>query len=295
MIKRVTVFAFLLLTSAAAFGAKRPDEMGLRDGLVFAGISGRLVAVDVNEGAQAPGDRWFFEFGSDLTDGAGRVAAGSKLEVLPSAALERMIAESRKASGTGCRIRGRITRYRDRNFIFVAGFAPVIKSDEPSPSKESPDEGKPKGEPAAEETEQKATIGESNDVIALPPEMVERLKKQKPVRRAVLPERTESVKETRRLDSILVDRTGLVESKEADSLPVWERVGFVLDGWGRKAGQEGLGLLPCEELERAQRQLQRGLDPVRFKTAGILTRYKGRDYLLVQKATRIYSYGNFGR
>ena len=33
---------------------------------------------------------------------------------------------------------------------------------------------------------------------------------------------------------------------------------------------------------------------MRFNVAGILTRYKGQQYLLLQKATRIYSYGNFG-
>jgi hypothetical protein len=36
-------------------------------------------------------------------------------------------------------------------------------------------------------------------------------------------------------------------------------------------------------------------EPVRFKIAGVVTKYKGEKYLLLQKATRIYGHGNFAR
>jgi len=36
-------------------------------------------------------------------------------------------------------------------------------------------------------------------------------------------------------------------------------------------------------------------EPVRFKIAGIKTAYKGEHYLLLQKATRVYSHENFDR
>jgi len=44
-------------------------------------------------------------------------------------------------------------------------------------------------------------------------------------------------------------------------------------------------------------ELKEAADPekVRFKIAGIMTKYKGENYLLLEKATQTYSYGNFGK
>ncbi len=73
------------------------------------------------------------------------------------------------------------------------------------------------------------------------------------------------------------------------------RLVFRLDALGRNVQQLSLRLLPCEVLELAELKRSAELEPVRFKIAGILTRYEGQDYLLLQKATQTYSHGNFGR
>jgi hypothetical protein len=57
-------------------------------------------------------------------------------------------------------------------------------------------------------------------------------------------------------------------------------------------------LLPCQVLEQAELQSATGglrSDQIRLKIAGIITEYKGDKYLLLQRATRVYSHGNFGR
>ena len=35
--------------------------------------------------------------------------------------------------------------------------------------------------------------------------------------------------------------------------------------------------------------------PVRFKIAGLVTKYKGEKYLLLHRANRVYNHGNFAR
>jgi hypothetical protein len=70
---------------------------------------------------------------------------------------------------------------------------------------------------------------------------------------------------------------------------------FEADALGRGVEKFTIKLLPCEKLEDAMTQVRSESNPVRFNVAGILTKYKGEQYLLLQKATRMYSYGNFGR
>ena len=39
----------------------------------------------------------------------------------------------------------------------------------------------------------------------------------------------------------------------------------------------------------------RELDPCRFCVTGTVTHYQDKTYLLVQRAVRVYSFGNFGQ
>jgi hypothetical protein len=77
---------------ADASGSKKAKP--LRDGFVLAGVNGKLTSQDSNGGCQG----WFFEFDSQLSDDKGRVKAGASLELLPSAALEKMTADAQKRS-----------------------------------------------------------------------------------------------------------------------------------------------------------------------------------------------------
>ena len=88
---------------------------------------------------------------------------------------------------------------------------------------------------------------------------------------------------------ILANRTGFIRESG-------RKLDFVLDALGlniQPAGG-GLRLLPCQALESAEREQSTEPDPIRFKMAGIVTEYKSNKYLLLQRATRTYSHGNFG-
>ncbi|MBN1391218.1 MAG: hypothetical protein JW947_00270 [Sedimentisphaerales bacterium] len=255
MNKRTVILIFTFL-SCAALCAGAP----LRDGFGLNGVDGKLTT---SEG------KWLFEFESAVSDEIGRIKAGGTVELLPSTALEKITGDAEKHSGANYRLWGNVTKYKGSNFIFPIYFLPVSPVEEPAEVKES--------------SETKIAINEPNDTLAIPEEIVKKLKSRRVLRQ-------EEIKEGMQLkqDYVITDRTALLDTGP-DGKPL-----VVLDAIGRNIPTISFRLLPCEVLERAQSEQSVVADPVRFKIAGILTQYKGTYYLLLQKATRAYSHENFG-
>lgn len=273
--KKLAMLAFAFLTIGVSvksgYGARPVSEGVLRDGFVLSGVAGKLIRPDSNEMAERGADSWFFELGSDVNDGFCRVKAGAKLELLPSSTLENMISDMKERSVADYRLRARVTRYRGRNFLFPTYFLPLSKTSE----------GR---QPVSQESQgekSEAAIKDPNDILVMPEEMIKRLK----TREAAPAERTEEGIGFEQ-DPMLIDRIGFVRG-------TGPRGSFTLDAFGRNAQRVWFRLLPCEALERAEREQSEEVEQRRFKVAGIVTMYKGRRYLLLQKSTRVYSYGNF--
>ena len=240
----------------AITNAATEDEGLLRDGFVIAGVDGKV------EQEKASG-KWFFVLSKDISDDKGRVGAGMKLELLPCAALEKIEANIDKHPSGNYRLWARVTRYECKNYVYGIYFLAVTEV-----------ESKTGGQNA------QVSINEPNDPLALPDEVVAKLKTKKIIHFEEL-EKGVEIKE----DSILADRIGfIVESKDGGSA-------FVLDALGRNRGCFSLELLPCEVLERTKDQ--NGMEPARQKVAGIVTQYKGNYYLLLQRAVPVYGHGNF--
>ena len=240
----------------------------LFDGYALNGAEGALV------GPSEDG-KWVFELEKDVIDGKAVVQAGAKLELLPSSGLERLIADANSTKITSYRLWGRVTKYRGRNFIFpmqylALGAAPAEKPVQPR-----------------EQTEKQATAetapADANDVVTLPVDVMEQLRSRRVIR-------TEQLRKPLdiRQDSILADRTGFISKKPGG------RLFFTLDSLGRNVTGVSFQLLPCEALERAEEQQAKTAGPAQVKAAGVLTRYEGTYYLLLQRANRVYGHGNFG-
>ena len=259
MSKKVLILNFIVGVLFSATAETYADEAGLlRDGFIIAGVDGK-VAYDKTSG------KWFFVSSSDVSDDQGRVGAEKKLELLPSVALEKIENTLTSHPSGNYRLWARVTRYESRNYIYGIYFLPVTEV-----------------EPVTGGQNAKISINEPNDPLALPDEVVSKLKTKKIIHFEEL-EKGVELKE----DSILADRIGfIVESKNGGSA-------FVLDALGRKRGSFSLELLPCEVLEQAKDKKTGEMDATRLKVAGIVTRYKGRHYLLLQRAVRVYSNGNF--
>jgi hypothetical protein len=261
MTERFTIFLKLLFISSIIFTAGAVPQT-LREGMSLTGIDGKLTEQQ---------DKWFFELESDLTDGTAFVRAGQKLQLLPSATLEKMTADAEKRATEGYRIWGTVTQYQHANFIFPLYFLPLSKVID-----------------ANEHTEQQGwrqpeiKINEPNDKLPLPQEIIDLLKPAR-LARTEEPQKGVELKQ----DVILADRTATLA---CDSDGTFR---FVLDAPGRNVPTVSFKLLPCQVLQQAQAIQSVQTEPVRFKIAAILTRYKDENYLLLQRATRLYSHGNF--
>ncbi|MHC4175614.1 MAG: hypothetical protein ACYST5_22110 [Planctomycetota bacterium] len=308
----VLVFSMSVVSAASGVGAPTAPQALLRDGFVLRGIDGKLTPavllrksevagdspalIKESESGRGPGlnrygSGWFFELGSDVSDYRVRAGAGTRLELLPSATLEKMTADVNERS---VRLWGRVTRYKDQNFIFPMYFLPLTKT--AKPQSQIP---KAPQKPQRQEDRRQPAISDPNDILEIPQEIIEKLKTRKAGRLKVLPETTEAKKRQERpgpakrpeikQDSILADRTALLDEQDDG------RLVFVLDALGRSVQDVSLRLLPCEALELTEARQSAALEPVRFKIAGIRTAYKGKGYLLLQKATRVYSHENFDR
>lgn len=253
--------------SAPAGEAESPTPVP--DGFGLMGVDGKLASENGT-------DKWFFEFETNVSNRLGRISAGTRLEVLPSSALEKMIANLQQHPDVSYRLWGKVTRYGWTNYIFADYFLPVseISSQKPTTTQEPQQESA-----TADKVEIK--INEPNDELAMPEEIIARLQSRKIIR-------VEQLSKGLKLkqDSILADRTGFIRGSERELV-------FAFDALGRNIDTIQLQLLPCRVLEWAHGRQVAGAEDVRFKVAGIVTEYKGQYYLLLQRAIRVYSYGNF--
>ncbi|MEJ2703196.1 MAG: hypothetical protein P8Z79_12210 [Sedimentisphaerales bacterium] len=261
-----------------------PQPVLLRDGLSLASVDGKLVSSDSN-------DVWFFELTEDVNDSGAVVKAGTKLELLPSSTLEKMIVDAKTRSTPAYRLwNAEVTRYKYKNFLFPRYFLPLSKrEDEERKAKDV-------GPAASEPNTPKININEPNDILTIPPEIIARFRaRQQRATTTSLRQMTDSNEVsaeapayTRGVDSVFVDRIGFVLQRDGG----WV---FVPNALGRNLQRRSFRLLPCEILELTVHEQSGALEAMRFKITGILTRYKNEEYLLLYKATRVYSYGNFGR
>ncbi|MFA5240210.1 MAG: hypothetical protein WC476_10980 [Phycisphaerae bacterium] len=268
MSKRTVILVFAFLCCTATAGADEP--IPLHDGFSLTGVDGKLSSTD---------GKWFFEFDSEMSDDIGLIKAGAVVELLPSTGLEKITADIKERPDTDYRLWGNVTKYENKNFIFPIYFLPVSAAELPMQVEAAGDQNKPEGPPKT-----RIAVNEPNDALAMPEEIVKKLKHRRVLRQEQLKEGVQL-----KQDYILAGRTAFLEKKADGEAEV------TLDALGRNVPEISFRLLPCEILERAQYEQSIEADPVRFKIAGILTQYKGEYYLLLQKATRAYSHENFGR
>jgi hypothetical protein len=298
---KVPVFLIVLFLAGAASAALAPglapETPLLRDGCVLTGVDGTLVGPDGN-------DVWFFELASDVNDSRTVIKRGTRLELLPSSALEKMIAEAKAHLTAAFRLwDARVTRYKGRNFIFPDYFQPLRK---PAPSAARGAQGATRKTeargPNSVSDKSEPALNEPNDVLSLPPDILEKLRarREKAATGAQRPaDSNQAAAENENLpnaksygqstDRMFVGRTAFLVRQDDG------RLTFVPDALGRNIEHLTLYVLPCEALEMAERQQAAEPEPVRFKIAGIMTEYKGKTYLLLQRATRAYSHDNFGK
>jgi len=281
-----------LLTAGAIFAAQPAARKLLSETAFLDRADGKLLHVDAN-------DTWLFELTMEVKTPDYRLAPGTRFVLLPSAALGRLAADVNDRIAPRYRLSARVTLYRGQNYLFPTYYLPLSKFKD----EKGPEDGGQKTEdsnPQSVAQNPKPT----EPPLTIPPEVLERLKKQRPLRgprRGTEAER-KPIQEVS--EQVLVDCVGRIESAQAagnqqatnggHSPPYgsWTLVPYAL-GWN--VGAVRYRLLPCTALEEALRRQKAALDPMRFNVAGLVTEFQGHKYLLLQRAIVVYNYGNFGR
>lgn len=282
MNKKIILLILFLTTSATVLNAGMTRQNLLRDGFVLRGTDGTLTGPDSN-------DTWFFEPVSDIKDRDTVVKSGTKLELLPSSALEMMVTYAKTHSVTTYQLWNcTVTNYKGKNYIFPMYFLPVNLNE---PNETTPEEKTPQ-----------VSDDKENDLPSIPPEIMKKIdaaREETFKTSQRIPDsniitiddnqRTAKSRKTAVVDSILVDRAAILIKQKNNKYE------FKLDSIGRNVQKGTFRLLPCEELEKVEQTQAANPEQIRFDIAGILTKYKGNNYLLLNKATEIYDQGNLGR
>ncbi|MDD5459536.1 MAG: hypothetical protein PHF37_09115 [Phycisphaerae bacterium] len=263
------ILVLVLIIAGACAGQQRlrplaPVTMPLPDGFVFSGTNGTAVK-DSN-------DVWYFKFDSDLISPQGSVKAGQKVQILASSTLEKIVADVNGSDEKDYKIWGQISRFENKNYVFPVYFLLLSKS--------SVQDANEPNQPQDEQV--KPVVNEPNDPLAMPDEILAKMKKRKVIR-------PQQVRESLKLknDFMLADQFGLIEK---DSAGNWR---FFVDGLGWNSREWSVQLLPCEALERAIKKEASQPERLRFNIAGIVTEFEGEKYMLLQRAVVQYGYGNF--
>jgi len=264
------------LLAPAAPGTERSTPRLLAEGTVLSAVNGRLIADDAN-------DLWRFELSDDVNDVRMRIAAGTRFTLLPSAVLESLIVDVRGRQAARYKLSATVTRYRGENFLFASRFLPLSKL------KGTEAIGADPNAPGGDEN-----VGAGGDepalAMAIPPEVLAKLQSRQA---AGTEPRTQSGQEAgtpRRaaMGRVMVDRVGLVRMFETGPC-------FIPYALGWNVSPRRYELLPCSTLERVLEQQAALPEPVRVNIMGLVTEFKGKHYLLLQRAIRAYSYRNLDR
>jgi hypothetical protein len=293
--KRIFIITVLFILSCASFlNAKNSKPVLLRDGLLLQGATGKITGSDSN-------DTWFFEFSSSISDNGFIIEAGTKLQLLPSSALEKMIDNTKShAAGTFQLWNAKVTKYKGKNYLFTSVFIPVNPPANPGSASSVQRSDFDESSRVATQNTEPNTTNEETDMLFLPPEVRKKLnaaqeKMLKSGQRtpdsnaATIDNVQQEIEKIKRLntDTVILDNAALFSQRDKEGFE------FVLDSIGRNINKTSFRLLPCEVLEETQAKQTASPEPLRFKISGIVTKYKGDNYLLLYKAVQIYSFGNF--
>ena len=314
--KKTLVITICFLVLAFANFAKAGEDIWqpkyptalLREGFVFNGINGTV--------RKGPGvDTWVFNPDEIVTDTSVVLRKTESIELLPSSTLEKIVFEAKQNqnenSAINLRIWGTVTTYSKRgtirkksydlepeqplpgyrNFLFPAYFVPltevktVMDSEQEKKLEKKETQLKESIIPAGAREKIKSDEAEKlvDEDAIIPADIMARLK---PKRRVNL----EKWRKTLQVegDFLLIGRSGFVKSKSGDSV-------FALDSLGRKVDGLSFRILPNQALQNTQERITNSYGRQRYKVAGIVTKYKGENYMLLQHAVRTFSNGNFAR
>jgi hypothetical protein len=258
------------LAACCTLAASQTGSGTLPDGSLVQGVEGRL---------SKDGDRWRLELETRVRHGTKILDKGTALELLPSGALENLVADAGQRPGDRYRLSGQVATYRGWCTLFATSFLPLAA--------ETPDANGPSLLPNPGQDPNRtpgSALPGKGDRLAIPESIQKRLTDYQAHRQRAIGGTTRAPSRLQ----VLLDQVGVVVRDQ-------QKTFFVTDRLGQNAMAKALEILPCGTLESMERVQSQSPEPVRFRIAGLVTEYEGGTYLLLHRAVREYDYGNLGR
>ena len=254
-----------LLIAASVFGAakKATPTVMVEEGAFFDSVEGLL--------KKKPNtDLWQFtpdepiEITEKIT-----VPAGTPLEMLPCSVLEQMTTLAGKENQLRIELSALFTQYKHTNHLFSVYFLPIKDGVAPPEPETVPDKTKDT-EPEPQEPES-----------IIPTEILKQIKANK----------SPDLKKFQQIAEVtgdihLIGRAGFL-SKTNGSYT------FSPDAFGRNIDSKQFVLLGNSMLATAEKAMAREPGRERYNVSGLITTYKGKTYMLLRRAKRTYTHGNF--
>ena len=262
-----SVYLLVLLITVSVFGtAKKPSSpMIVEEGAFIDGVEG-LLKKEPNT------DLWHFvpDEPIEITDKI-TIPAGTPLEMLPCSVLEQMAGLADKENQLRIELSALFTRYEHSNYLFSVFFLPI---------KDGNTQPEPPAEPDSNESENVEPEPQEPESI-IPTEILKQMKANK----APDLKKFQQIAEVTG-DIHLIGRAGFL-SKTNDSY------NFSPDAFGRNIDNTQFVLLPNSMLAKAEKEMAREPGRERYNVSGLVTVYKGKTYMLLRRAYRTYTHGNF--
>ncbi|MCI0499121.1 MAG: hypothetical protein L0Y36_05515 [Planctomycetales bacterium] len=269
------VYAILILAmGTAVFGSDAPKDVekkpsvgsvaAIDDGFFVDGIEGWL-----KKGPD--GQTWHFAPDKPIEAGDNKiVAAGIPLVLLPCAVREQMITLAGQENQLYVRLWAMFTQYKHTNYLYSVYFLP-IREDAAAPQTEA-------NPPSGTESPKQET---SEEESIIPSHLLAQIKST----------RTPDLKKFQQIAQVtgdinLIGRTGYIVEENGTCI-------FRPDGFGMKVDGQQLLLLPNEARQTAEKRLFPSAGRARYNVSGLITTCGGRTYLLLRRATRTFTHGNF--
>ena len=286
----MSILSVVLVSNGFCEQASPVDKTIMREGFVLELIPGTVENTD---------GLWTFTLEQEVTDWVKTLQPGTRIEILSSSTLERMASLVDPGKNKiRVRIQGTILKYHSQNYLFPTAFIPLAEVKEVQP------EPQPQQEPAqADQVEVVTADTPKPDDSVLSDDVkdllgggwapsVEKMR-PKPQPKKDTPKSTGTVETTdsvysTSIDYNLVGRPGFVVING-------NLKSFKIDCLGRKIDNSTYVLLPCGALETFEETKYDMPGRRRYMVSGIVTSYKGQNYLLMQRLVRMYNNDNFAR
>lgn len=258
---------FILLTVASVFAGAKSDTpaVTVEEGAFFDGIKGLLKK-------SADTDAWYFipEEPIEITEKV-TVPAKMPLEMLPCSVLEQMTGLAGEENQLHIELSALFTNHKHKNYLFSVFFLP-IKNDDP--------QSKPTADSAKKDAERTDSEPQESDSI-IPRDILKQIKANK----APDLKKFEQIAEVTG-DIHLISRAGFISKTDGG-------YSFSPDAFGQKIDSKQFLLLGNRMLAKAEKQMAQEPGRERYNVSGLVTVYKGKTYMLLRRASRTYTHGNF--